>query len=386
MSDFSSDHSTKVLNFDLSYYECLAKQHSASALIDFRKRFVGDCYSTKLKYTVNETFETLILLIKEALAFCDVKPTINSFDPHTAVINDDTIFIALEDKNDDRNYSHIDMWTKYNRSITIDCYGESKTLEKLIEYLRNNVVESKIPTITWDFLSDGCRQSQNIQIAKAKKIYNEFYPWIDGGVYEYFDKYLASESSILVLLGPPGTAKTSLIRSLIWHSSLNTTFTYEEELLKSDSFFVDFLINDDKQLLIVEDADLLLTSRESDGNKVMSKFLNVGDGLASIGNKKMIFTANITQKERIDQALLRPGRCFDCLNFRALTYNETVKAAEVAGIETPPEKDDGYTLAELFAFINKEEIDTSVNKIGFVGPVKRRRNGPWKATDNFKTR
>lgn len=370
------DPSSKVLNFDLSYYECLPKQHSAAALINFRKNFNGDCFATKHKYTVNETFETLILLIKEGLVnFGIVNPRINCFDPHTAIINNEEVFISLEDRNDDRNYSHNDLWTQYNRNINIDCYGPNHVLQKISEYLINNIVVSKIPTITWDFLSDGCRQSQNIKIAPAKKIYDSFYPWIEGGVYEYFDRYLASESSILVLLGEPGTAKTSFIRSLIWHSSLNTTFTYDEDLLKSDSFFVDFLINDDKQLLIVEDADALLGSRESEGNKIMSKFLNVGDGLASIGHKKMIFTANIRDASKIDTALLRPGRCFDCKEFRRLTMDETVKAAEAAGIPIPAKKSEGYTLAELFAIVNKEERDIIVNKVGFVGPPIRRGRG-----------
>lgn len=359
------------LNYDISYYECLSKQSSADSLIDFRSKYVGDYFGTKLRYSVDESFVDLIEFIKTGLVWSDVQPIVRCYDPHNATFATDKVFISLDDRADDRSYTHSDLWTKYvNRSIIIDCYGDVHILKRFVEFVRKNIVESKIPTITWEFLSDGNRQSQNIQIEPAKKIYKEFYPWIDIDVHEYFEKYLKSESSVMVLLGEPGTAKTSFIRSLIWHSTLNTTFTYEEELLKSDSFFVDFLINEDKKLLIVEDADTLLSSRESDGNKVMSKFLNVGDGLASIRGKKMIFTANITQKSKIDSALLRAGRCFDCKVFRKLTYDEAVKAAEVAGISIPQENKD-YSLAELFAFANNEEPDTSTTKIGFVGPTRR---------------
>ena len=65
----TADDYLKVLNYDLSYYECLSKQNTAYSLIDFRKIYKGDCFSTKSRFSVNESFNDLILILKEALTY-----------------------------------------------------------------------------------------------------------------------------------------------------------------------------------------------------------------------------------------------------------------------------------------------------------------------------
>jgi hypothetical protein len=142
-------------------------------------------------------------------------------------------------------------------------------------------------------------------------------------------------------------------------------FTYEDELLKTDVMFVDFIAGK-SDLLVVEDADLFLRSREHDGNRTMAKFLNISNGLASNGQrKKIIFTANLTDSSQIDSALLRAGRCFDCLMFRRLTLEEACAAAAVAGLP-PPTRLPDYTLAELFAEAVGESSHDATPRIGFV--------------------
>ena len=123
----TADNYVKTLNYDLSYYECLSKQNTASSLIDFRKIYNGDCFSTKSRFSVNESFNDLILLLKEGLVYCGVKPTIICFDPHTAILFTDIIFVSLEDKNNDKNY--IDLWTQYNRSIVVDSFGQNELIK-----------------------------------------------------------------------------------------------------------------------------------------------------------------------------------------------------------------------------------------------------------------
>ena len=284
--------------------EGIVDQNVYANLISFRKELTTNCYSNQLKLSVSETFNNLIQII--VAATCDENAKITAYNSKIASVEiPSLVFVTIED----RNHSNIDFWTKYDRSVTIDCHGDMQTVKKVCEYLKTNVQERKRPTVSWEFVVGGDRESKDIKIEKAKPIYPELYPWI-GDVYNYYNQYLASDSSILVLLGETGTAKTSFIRSMIWHASLNTMFTYEEELLKSDSLFVDFMVDTKTNLLVIENADLFLTSREHDGNKIMSKFLNVSDGLADIGKKKIIFTANITEPSKIDNALLRPGRMF----------------------------------------------------------------------------
>ena len=63
-------------------------------------------------------------------------------------------------------------------------------------------------------------------------MYDEFYPWIKEGVESYLDRFMSSESSILLMIGPPGTGKTSLLRHLICSRNLTAMFSYDEALLE----------------------------------------------------------------------------------------------------------------------------------------------------------
>lgn len=209
--------------------------------------------------------------------------------------------------------------------------------------------EREVPRVSWELVMDGRRISRNVEIDRPKPILPEYYPWLVEPLGDYFNRYLASEEAVLVLLGPTGTGKTSFIRNLIWHQLLPTKITYDELLLSTDALFFEFLTEADYKLLVVEDADVLLTSRDTAANKVMARFLNISDGLVGIHKqKKIIFTANILERNRIDEALLRDGRCFDVLNFRDLTYEEACAAARAANLP-PVAHQRSYHLAELFS-------------------------------------
>ncbi len=351
-----------VLNYDLSYYHCITAQSLEEYLIKFRNSFQATnnrCFATRFSVSISESFHNLLEIVSKAFSANNIQSQVMCYDSHTALVTNVSICFAVEDAN----YANYDLWKSYDRLITFRGFGDVVLLRAISDYLKAHLTESNVPTVVWQFLLDDEKQSQEIKIDQPKPIHDEFYPWIKEGVHPYFDRFLASDSSVLVLLGETGTAKTSFIRSLIWYASLNTMFTYEEKLLENDSLFVDFITNERTNLLVVEDADLFLTSREDDGNKIMSKFLNVGDGLAGLGKKKIIFTANIVDPTRIDSALLRAGRCFDCQVFRRLSFEEAMKAAQAAGVDLPTKAKD-YTLAELFAKEKKPMFQQS--RVGFV--------------------
>jgi len=115
-------------------------------------------------------------------------------------------------------------------------------------------------------------------------------------------------------------------------------------------------------VLIVEDADVLLSSRERAGNKIISRFLNVSDGLLQFAHKKIIFTTNLNDFSTVDPALLRPGRCFGNIHARSLTHAEATIACAAIGRDMPSEDKQEYTLAELY---NSREHVTRSRGFGF---------------------
>lgn len=194
----------------------------------------------------------------------------------------------------------------------------------------------------------------------VETVRQENYPFIPN-LYDWQERFFASKSPVLILIGQPGVGKSMFIKHLLSKMGGTNHLTFDDKALRSEQVFVDFIIDKEANSFILEDADNLLTKRE-DGNDVMSKFLNISNGLISLKKKKFIFSTNLENLNNVDSALLRPGRCFDVLSFRKLTYEESIACARANGINPDfIEKGNSYTLAEIFAGGARKE-----NRIGFV--------------------
>jgi len=161
------------------------------------------------------------------------------------------------------------------------------------------------------------------------------YPEIKGGVRAFIARYLAAPETVLVLQGPPGTGKTRLIRAILGEISrrkgeeAECLYTGDMKALEGDALFVKF-ITGTHDAFVVEDADHLLKPR-SDGNEHLHRFLTIADGVVRSQGRKIIFSTNLPNVGDLDEALIRPGRCFARIHVRALTSAEAqVLAAEIA--------------------------------------------------------
>ena len=98
----------------------------------------------------------------------------------------------------------------------------------------------------------------------------------------------------------------------------------------------------------------------------MHKFLNIGDGLVTTRNKKLIFSTNLPSIRDIDPALIRPGRCFDVLAFDYLTQQQAQALADEVGVELTGERDQ-WTIADVFfqQSTTPEKV-LHKNKLGFI--------------------
>jgi ATP-dependent 26S proteasome regulatory subunit len=105
-----------------------------------------------------------------------------------------------------------------------------------------------------------------------------------------------------------------------------------------------------------------MTREENRFGGAIANILNMSDGLMSdIFNIKFICTFN-TDIDNIDEALLRPGRCFINYEFKPLEAEKTSKLLESLGytIDKPTE----MTLAEIYNYKERPIVRTS-KKIGF---------------------
>lgn len=183
----------------------------------------------------------------------------------------------------------------------------------------------------------------NIPLMPYGTFHPEFYPWLPC---DFIDEYMNSPAAILFLTGEPGTGKTSIIRSLVCSRGLTVSATYDEKTLEQDEMFLNFITSDKINILIIEDADNILHSREEAKNPLISRFLNFSEGLAKFPKKKIIFTTNLHNFQHVDEALTRSGRCFGVLTARKLSFDEVKIVAEIAKVPVP-DIVKSYTLSDV---------------------------------------
>lgn len=193
---------------------------------------------------------------------------------------------------------------------------------------------------------------------------DEFYPWIDRPLVQLGQDFLKSAANVLLLIGPPGTGKTSFIKALVNNMNADAWLTYDSALHKSDKLHKDFMRpTEQPRLLIMEDADVILSSRE-DGNDAMGRLLNLADGMVSVGQRKLVFSTNLPNLHSIDEALLRPGRCFGILKFRDMNRDEAHAACKSVGRELTIDMKEHETVS-LATAINGLTSGPAVLKMGF---------------------
>ena len=360
MNDFSQ------VNITTAEYKWQDAARHATLQHWFANTLVSNIYSRKITLNVRIPIEQVFLQLREIVDPGSIKSSFAFFNSTQFCINNRNILVmsSADSPNQfvpvesDRliNYYKIEVWGEFEHVNIV---------ANNINQLYNDRTYAKVK---WHYIGSHGRDSQLIYIENSKVIKNEFYPWFKQGVDAFIDQYLASTSSVLMLYGPPGTGKTSFIKYLLTQKRLNASLTYDERILNDDGFFIDFLTDDEDDTLIVEDADVLITRCESDQNPVMSKFLNVSDGLIKIDNKKVIFTTNIGQLGSVDDALLRKGRCFAAVEFRNLTSNEAANAAQAANsVEQDWYSKQSWSLAEIFNKDHSELVTMAPkHKIGFV--------------------
>lgn len=166
--------------------------------------------------------------------------------------------------------------------------------------------------------------------------------------------------------GIPGTGKSTYIKYLIHRLNKQVIFLSPKMAANLDNIsFTEFLLDNPNIILVIEDAEDLITSRDNHQNSQLSFLLNLTDGLIADSLGIQIIATFNTDLKNIDKALLRKGRLTAIYEFKELEIqkvNNLAKSLKIEDFETFQP----MVLADIFNF--QETNFTSKKekaKIGF---------------------
>lgn len=194
----------------------------------------------------------------------------------------------------------------------------------------------------------------------------EFYPWFKDDIGEYFREFMDSRAGVILAIGDPGTGKSTFIRTALRNTGIRALVVTKPEVFMSQQFLnaaLGMIQTNQVDVIVVEDADMYLQKR-TEGNHRMAELLNVTSGINTSKQIKFVFTTNLKSLSEVDEALLRPGRCFDYLRFRPLTVNQAKIARKRVGL---PDMDFGKRQDMILAEALSDSAISEVNE-GMIRP------------------
>lgn len=198
----------------------------------------------------------------------------------------------------------------------------------------------------------------------VESLYNDDFKVVDDKIKK---SVVAQQSGLILLYGTPGTGKTTYIKSLISEFKESNFIFVQNEFVQNllDPDFIAFLLQQRNAILIIEDAEKVITSREHQNQgSVVSTILQLTDGLFSdYLNIKVICTFN-SGISKIDSALLRKGRMIAMYEFKPLSVEKSNQLLSSVGVSG---KDKEMTIADIFNHQDADFDNVSIGgkKIGF---------------------
>ena len=269
----------------------------------------------------------------------------------------------------------------YIEDTMLLCYASTPEVarEKALTMVKHYSlpVEAENPKFYVLSLESNVLHSQAVEVAKPIPLNTDELQLHYVNDASEFERYLTSAwdsgmAGLTIFRGSPGTGKTSYIRHLI--SKLHQTHRFYYLPLNAIRYLsspdmVEFWLQinristERKKIVVLEDAEDLLTERAVDNQAKVSALLNIGDGLMSDYLQLHLLCTVNCPLDKLDPAITRPGRLTAVREFRRLDRKHAERIATAKAITLP--KQDDYSLAEIYRGNQWHDDQQAGKKIGF---------------------
>ena len=265
-------------------------------------------------------------------------------------LDDEEVCIAFAPENEAKAQTWID-WSKTFTLRKKSTINEICLVTQSTEGLRTTAIKIKKPKLN-------LTQNYNDDIVETHK--------------SMVKKLREKDANGLFLFhGLPGTGKSTYIKFLIHHLNKKVIFMSPKLAGNLDApELMSFLIRNSDSVIVIEDAEELITARDGGRNSSISTLLNLTDGLLGECLSIQVIATFNTQIANIDKALLRKGRLQTLYHFSELSIAKSNALLQEIGV-TNYYTNKAMTLAEIYN--TKEEAYQFKNErvaIGFIQPAK----------------
>ena len=254
-------------------------------------------------------------------------------------------------------------------SIYVLYSEEQSTIAKLLFQEIKKFI--KIPKRTTDisliYAQNGELNTKELHLKKPKIDfdihYNEDFQPIHKEIVKQLNK--KDIKGLYLFHGQPGTGKSTYIKYLIHQLKKKVIFISPKMAGELDNLsMTPFLLDNRNTVLVIEDAEELITSREEVRNSNLSMLLNLTDGLLGESLGIQIIATFNTDVKNIDKALLRKGRLSTIYEFKNLSLDRTNTLLQKLGHNI--EVNNSLPVAEIFNFDKDNHYIPKLQKaVGF---------------------
>jgi hypothetical protein len=195
--------------------------------------------------------------------------------------------------------------------------------------------------------------------------YNDDFKEVDALITKRLNQ--KKDKGIVLLHGLPGAGKTTYLRYLIGKLKKKVIFL-SPNMAHSlvDPEFMEMLIDNPNSIVVIEDAENIITDRKISNSSSVSNLLNISDGLlADFLNVQLVCTFN-NSLTLVDSALMRKGRLIAKYEFGKLTIDKAKKLSKHLGFKN--EITQPMTIAEI---ANPNETTVEVKQMEVIGFRRR---------------